>query len=130
MEEQFKNMDRLTKKYIKDAGMQKPSKDFLRNVMTALDEKPSTSIAYQPLISKKVWWGLAITAIACIVMLYLFPTSSISYVNDFDLTRQLTFKNPFEKLQFSKSIIYGIGFLGLSLVQIPFLKKYIEQRYH
>jgi hypothetical protein len=129
MEEQFNNMDRLTKKYVKDAGVHQPSGNFLMNVMTALEEKKSHAIVYQPLISKKAWWIIGSIALASIVVLYLYPTSSISYLNEIDLTKKLAFENPFQNIKFSKTLVYGIGFLGLFLLQIPVLKRFNEQSY-
>ena len=129
MEEQFNNMDRLTKKYVKDAGVHKPASDFLSNVMTAIDEKKTQTIVYQPLITKKVWWIIGVVALASLIVLFLYPTSSISYLNNIDLTQNLAFENPFQDIKFSKTLVYGIGFLGLFLLQIPVLKKYNEQSY-
>lgn len=129
MEEQFSNMDRLTRKYVKDAGIHKPSGNFLMNVMSALEDKKSQATVYQPLISKKAWWIIGAVAMASVVVLYLYPTSSISYLNDLNLTQKLAFKNPFPDIKFSKTLVYGIGFLGLFLLQIPVLKRFSEQSY-
>lgn len=129
MEEQFNNMDRLTKKYVKDAGVHKPSGDFLSNIMTAIEEKKSHANVYQPLISKRAWWIIGVVALASFVILFLYPTSSISYLNEIDLTKNIAFENPFQDIKFSKTLVYGIGFLGLFLLQIPVLKRFSEQSY-
>ena len=55
MEKQSENIDRITKKIIKDAGLHQPSVDFFSNVMEAIEaQSTSTSIVYKPLISKRL----------------------------------------------------------------------------
>ena len=133
MEEQFKNIDRLTRKLVKEAGTYKPSPDFLHNVMTTVNAKVADQKVYQPLISKKVWRIISILAIISLIALYFYPATGNSYINEFNLAEKLSFNNPFTNpfagITFSKTIIYGIGFLGLFLIQIPFLKSFMERRY-
>lgn len=130
MEEQFKNIDSITNKLVQQAGTHQTSPDFVSKVMEAVTAKAAHKTTYQPLISKKGWWGIGVAALLGIVLLYLYPTSGIPMVNEFDLSKKLTFNNPFANLHFSKTFVYGVGFLGLFFLQIPFLKRYMERKDH
>jgi len=56
MEEQSKNIDRITKNIIKDGGLHQPSSSFLTNVMEAIEtQSVRQPVVYKPLISKTMW---------------------------------------------------------------------------
>ena len=129
MEKPSKKVDSYTESLIKEAGLQKPSADFFANVMNAVEaEKASQPIVYQSLISKQMWMVLSVVSIIVIGFLLLFPSSSETIVNLPSLNfEKLSFHIP--ELHFSKITIYGIGFLGLFLIQIPFLKRQLNKSY-
>ena len=128
MEEQYKNIDRLTEKLVKEAGIHKPSSNFLSNVMLAVEQK-SVKQAYQPLISRTTWLVIGILTVVLTLVLYIYPFVELSFISDLQLSEKLNFQNPFSGIKFSKTTVYAVGFLGLFLIQIPFLKGLIEQRY-
>lgn len=129
MEEQFKNIDKLTEKLVKEAGLHQPSASFLTNVMSALEQKSIKQI-YEPLISKSAWIVIGVLFIASLVLLYFNSSSQLILFKDLHLSEKLNFQNPFSAIEFSKTTVYAIGFLGLFLIQIPFLKRLVEQKYH
>lgn len=129
MEEQFKNIDRLTKKLLQEAGTHKPSSNFLNNVMLEV-EQTAIKKAYQPLISRSTWLVIVVLSVVLILVLTAFPFPQLSFISDLQLSEKLNFQNPFSGIEFSKTTIYAVGFLGLFLVQIPFLKHYFEKLNH
>ncbi len=131
MEKQSNNIDRITKKIIKDAGLEQPSSDFFSNVMEAIESQSvSPSIVYQPLISKKVWMALFALTAAVLVLLFIFPVfSETSLINPITIPEQFKFEFNFPEMHLSKTTIYGIGFLSLFLLQIPFLKRQLNNSY-
>jgi len=129
MEEQFKNIDKFTSDLVKEAGIQMPSADFFNNVMMAV-ERTSIKEAYKPLISKNLWFVIGALFIALMAVLYFSPLSQLAFISDLNLTEKLSLENPLANIKFSKTLVYGIGFLGLFIAQIPFLKYYyIEKSY-
>ena len=128
MEEQSNELDKFTSKWVQEAGVQKPSSSFLDAVMESViaQAKP---VVYAPLISKKVWIILSIIAVCCLLYMYWVPMAESSLVNIALVREKLAFDNPLADFKFSKVSAYALGFLALFLVQIPFLKRMISQRY-
>ena len=131
MEKQSKNIDTITRDIIKDAGLHQPSTAFLSNVMNAIEiEKARVTLAYKPLISKMWWMILLAFTVVVLVLLFSFPVFS-----ETPLFSQLTIPEGFKfefnlpEMNLSKTTIYGIGFLALFLIQIPFLKRQLEKSY-
>ncbi len=129
MEKPSKKVDSYTENLIKEAGLQQPSTDFFANVMNAVEaEKASQPIVYQSLISKQMWRILLVASVVVIGFLLLFPSSSETIISLPNLhLEKFSFHLP--ELHFSKITIYGLGFLGLFLIQIPFLKRQLNKSY-
>jgi hypothetical protein len=125
MEEQFKNIDRLTEKLVKDAGIHKPSANFLSGVMSAVN-KTAIKQEYKPLISGSAWFIIATLFAVSFVTLYFYSSPELSLLQDINLFEKLSFKMPVLEFQIPKTMVYAIGFLGLFLFQIPFLKNYMK----
>lgn len=125
MEEQFKNIDRLTEKLVKDAGIHKPSANFLTDVMSAVN-KTAIKQEYKPLISRSTWFIIATLFAVSFVTLYFYSSPELSILQDLNLFEKLSFEIPTSEFQVPKTMVYAIGFLGLFLFQIPFLKNYIK----
>lgn len=128
MDKQSNKIDKLVHQLINEAGLENPSAEFFSNVMDKIEtQKASQSIAYKPLISVKMWMLLISITIVSIVLLMYFPIINSSSFFQFPSLSSLSFKLP--EIHLSKTAIYGIGFLSLFLIQIPFLKKQIDQRF-
>ncbi len=125
MEEQFKNIDRLTEKLVKDAGINKPSANFLSDVMSAVNQT-AIKQEYKPLISRSTWFIIGTLFAALFVALYFYSTPELSLLQDLNLFEKLSFEIPTSELKVPKTMVYAIGFLGLFLFQIPFLKNYLK----
>ena len=129
MEKPFNNINKLTKKIIKEGGLHQPSDSFLGNVMETVTLQTVQQEIYRPLISNKIWVFILITLSTMVVILYLNPPLEESFLSQFNIAGKLSFENPFSEIKISKTILYGIGFLALFLIQIPFLKRYFERDY-
>ncbi|MBT8276359.1 MAG: hypothetical protein KJO39_09470 [Bacteroidia bacterium] len=128
MEEQFKKKDQILKKLIVEAGSETPSPDFKSRLMAAVQQKADQKVMYKPLISIKIWIGVAAVFIGIVVISFLFPSTGILPELGVDMSQfQPGFSLP--KPEFSKTFVYGMIFMSLFLFQIPFLKKLVETRY-
>jgi hypothetical protein len=123
MEKPSKNIEKITQDWVREAGLEQPSSAFVQNVMDAIEKRSATQKVYRPLISRRGWGMVAAVFVVGVALLYLFPIGEVSYFNDLKLAEVSSIKNPFAGLEVSKTMVYGIGFLALFLVQIPFLKR-------
>ena len=91
--------------------------------MEAIKDREPVSQTYKPLIPVKMWITLLIVLVALVVVLILQP-DSVSGPASF-LDYQLPSLNlPTVKLP--RAALYGIAFLGLFLLQLPFIKRLLE----
>ena len=134
MDKQSKNIDLYTKKIVQEAGLESPSSYFTNNVMNMVAKKAitkPTTASYIPLISKNNKFILLAILVSVFLYLIFNPMFETSYLSKY--TVSLNFKQWFSSTNlfdsFSKTTLYGIGFLALFLIQIPFLKKYMERTY-
>jgi len=131
MEKLSKNIDRITKNIIKDGGLHQPSPSFLTNVMEAVEAQTANNeVFYKPLISKRIWILLATLSVVVLGLLFIFPVFSEAYLfSQHSILEGINFEFNLPKINLSKTTIYGIGFLSLFLIQIPFLKRQLEKSY-
>lgn len=127
MEEQFKNIDRGAEKLVKEAGLHKPSANFLSDVMSAVN-KTAIKQEYKPLISRSTWFIIGTLFAASFIALYFYSTPELSILQDLNLFEKLSFEIPTSEFQVPKTMVYAIGCLGLFLFQIPFLKNYLKTK--
>ncbi|WP_024772190.1 hypothetical protein [Aquimarina macrocephali] len=129
MEEQYKDIKHL----VKEAGLETPSVDFLKNVMEQVElSTVEMSSAYKPLISKKVWFVIAVVTAVLLCATPFLSDSKESILSsiDFSFFNKISIKNPFSDFTFHKTTIYGILFLALLfLIQITILKRRIDRRF-
>lgn len=126
MEEQFKEIDRITKKLVTEAGTHKPSAQFLETVMNAVSQEKVIQ-PYKPLISKTAWLFIGIGFFVMMLALYSVPSGQLSFLKEINFSANFRVKNPFSEVKITKTAVYGIVFLGLFLIEIPFLKRYLEK---
>jgi len=128
MDKQSNKIDKLAHRLLNEAGLENPSADFFSNVMDKIEaQKVSQPIVFQPLISTKAWLLIVLFTIVVIALLTIYPIFNEFSLFQLPSLSNLSFKFP--EMHLSKTAIYGIGFLSLFLIQIPFLKKQIDQRY-
>ena len=138
MDKQSNKIDKLTHKLINEAGLENPSAEFFINVMDKIEaQKVSQPIVFEPLISKKIWMLIISFTIVALVLLSVYPIFTETSLYQLPSLSKFAFQLPevqlpevqLPEIHFSKITVYGIGFLSLFLIQIPFLKKQIDQRF-
>jgi len=127
MEEQFNERDLFTEKLIKEAGLEKPSLHFVSDVMSAIKAKENV-IAYEPLISRKVWWILAALSILVTALIYFYPMASTMSLDSLNLMERISLDVSIPEVHLSRITGYALGFLSLFLLEIPFLKRLIIKK--
>lgn len=128
MEEPSKHFDQTTAKWVKEAGLEKPSFDFTTQVMQKVAAKNIT-VAPKSLIPRWGWLVIAAFFVGAIVLLYGNQPSQPGLIEGYLADKSLAIENPFKGMAIPKTFFYGVGFLALFLLQIPFLKKQINKNY-
>lgn len=126
MEEQFKREDRILKGLLDEAGRDKPSFEFKKNLMQKIELRTNKLSPYKPLISKKVWYALGVVVVSAYTLLFLILSeiNLVAYVN-FDFLN----KWHIPQIQLSQTMQYAIAFVALFFIQIPFLKRILDRQY-
>ena len=118
MEERFKKDDRILSELMTEAGLESPSLSFDNNVMRAIKELDSKSIAYQPLITKRTWIIIAIAFVALLTAIFLMGPAEPGLLGN--LIGDTGISLP--EWNIPRGFVYAIAFLGLFCIQIPILK--------
>ena len=126
MEKQYKDEDQLIKQLINEAGLEKPSGAFSKNVMSAIQRRSVPMPEYVPLISAKAWRALAALTFVVICILILVPFEGVSVLQKYAHIDRISLSYTFPTFKVSNSMLYGIIFTALFLVEIPFLKRFIK----
>ena len=126
MEQSKHTWDSASKKVLNEAGLEKAPEDVMANIMAAIATAGVQHIKYKPLISKKSLLLTLLGFIALFVILIFSVPIEKYYMDDVDLTIGERFTAVLGSIKFSKTVLYGVGFLGLFLIQIPFLKRMLD----
>ena len=128
MEKRYKDIERL----VKEVGVEKPSADFLQQVMSSVETiSVKTTNIYQPLVSKMGWVVICLFVIGIFIGL-LWSTDGSSMLEPLNLLFPYfkSIKNPFSSFTFHTTTIYGIVFAALLfMVQITVLKRRIDKAF-
>lgn len=120
-------LDAFTHKWIKQTGLEAPSSDLNLQIMQEIKNK-TQPIYYAPLLSKKILVSIFIFFLCMPALLYfLMIGTSIKYT-EWNIFSQLSLSNISLQISLSKITFYGLCFLALFYIQIPFLKLFIERR--
>ncbi len=125
MEKQFDHLEEFTSKIMKESELEQPSATFMKDVMKRVEKQTST-VKYRPLITTRGWFVVTLAIAACMAIFTFIPEAEAGYVNG-PLQNLRDTQIALPELQFSKIMVYGIAFLALFLLQIPFLKRYMNQ---
>ncbi len=128
MEEQFKDIKHL----VKEAGVDHPSSDFLKNVMQSVEISSKKALVYKPLISKKIWFVIGLIIVGLLFILPFLSQGKVSIIDtiDFSFLNLKRINNPLSGFTFHKTTTYGMLFLAiLFFVQIPLLKRRIDRNF-
>lgn len=113
-----------------EAPLESPSKDFTKNLMSKIEaQSQSKVVQYRPLLSKKTLAAIAVIfVVAFILGLVNIPNDGQGWFPAIQLGPY--FKKAWGWMEFStvsKTTVYAVLLFGfMFLVQIPWLKRYIE----
>ncbi len=128
MEKPFDTSEEQTRKLIKSGGLHTPSTNFSNSVMKVIEARKVIALCYKPLISRKIWIGIAFVAAGIVAFFFLFPTLQSFQFIPSEFIEKLSFTIPSYTFHFSKTVLYGISFLALFIIQIPFLKHLLSEK--
>ena len=135
-DKQMDRLDAFTRKVVREIPLEKPSKDFSKNVMAEIYalEKRRVSQQYEPLISKKVWLLLLVFFI--VMFLWVFnnsegeATSTFSWVDLSSFTELISF-DFLLNFKVSDVTVYAFVFMAIMVsVQIGYIKNYYNSRFN
>lgn len=126
--EPFKDpKDALARKYVNEAGIDKAPQGTYDAIMKQIEALNAYSISYKPLISRKGWFLIATFVLIFFVGLFWVPIERF-YLDTLPEMSSLKISEVLAKLELSKTTLYAIGFLGLFLIQLPFLKRILDSK--
>lgn len=129
-------IDAFLKKQLKEIPLESPSKDFTKNLMGILSSEETSEVtSYVPLISKKVWTGIAsLVAILSLVLVFIpFQQEEESLLTkiplDFSFISKVSFSGIVEALAVSNTTLYTLLLFSiLVFAQVFYLKGYFTKR--
>lgn len=123
MEKLSQKQEENLKSIFHEVGLEKPSKDFVSNIMNVIETSENTVKVSKPLISKKGWvLIISVFVISCGALLF-YPGQGSDFFNTVFTYRADFTKKAFQGFEISKTLVMGIALLGLFLFQLPFLIK-------
>ena len=126
--EPFKDpKDALTRKYMKEAGLDPAAEDTLMAIMDQITALNTYSLAYKPLISRKGWALILGGFVLFLIGIFWLPIERF-YLNNLPELTSFNLSEYLSGIQMSSTTLYAIGFLGLFLVQLPFLKRLLDSK--
>jgi len=125
----FSTMDKFTKKWIQDGGLETPAPNFSDTIMKAISSSKKPVVVYSPLVNTKGWLFIAAMLIGVGVFLYFNPSDSNKWIDEIAIHNHMSFDLTFKSIQISKTMMYALGFLSLFFIQLPFLKRFVEKKY-
>lgn len=133
-EDKNREFDHLLKKAVKQIGLEQPPIRFTETLLAKIElATKQNPIVYKPLISKKIWWLIAvvvITVFAYVILRNDTMESSWLFTLEMNWLKELGHYNPLSRVQFSDTFVYGIvGLTVFIYVQIFLLKGYMNKRY-
>lgn len=130
----IEELDDFAKKYLKEISPEKAPIDFTASIINSIvKEKTSGVFKTSALISKKGWFLIAATFVAFLCIPFFsskentitFPELNFSFLEKFQNL------NILQGVTISNTVLYAVFlFAFMLLIQLVFLKKYFEKRYH
>lgn len=124
--------DALMKKYFQEIELKQPTKNFTNNIMAVLaKEKKLSLVNNEPLISKKMWFLIALFVGSCVYFVFRNEKSSkFSFPSyDFNFISGIEIPNLLPSITISNAMVYIFGFFTLLFfIQVFYLKNYFEKR--
>ena len=132
-----KKLDTFTKTLVKEAGMHSPKKDFATNIIQEIEAYETSKLAsssYRPLISKKIWFALAVITMGMVVFIFLqAPTEEEGLLTKLGLTNIdfSMFADLTSGFAVSKTVVYSmVVLMAMLFLQVPILKNIFHKRWN
>ncbi|HBR54208.1 MAG TPA: hypothetical protein DEA82_08465 [Flavobacteriaceae bacterium] len=126
MEKPYKKDEQTFRELMQMGGTEKPSKNFASKVMLAIQAEKEP-VKATPLVSLKGWIVLVFIFVASSALLYYFPIENALFSKN--MTQSFSnFNEMMSSLKMSKGMWYACVFLSLFLVQLPFLKRFLDKQ--
>ncbi|MAM27921.1 MAG: hypothetical protein CMC13_02770 [Flavobacteriaceae bacterium] len=126
MEKPYKKDEQTFRELMQMGGTEKPSKNFASKVMLAIQAEKEP-VKATPLVSLKGWIVLVFIFVASSALLYYFPIENALFSKN--MTQSFSnFNEMMSSLKMSKGMWYACLFLSLFLVQLPFLKRFLDKQ--
>ena len=127
-------LDAFTKKYVKDISNEKVSADFTTSIMQQISKEESfKAIKYKALITKKMWFVIAVVFLGIILFPYKETSNTFLKLPEVDLSFLSKFQMPniFDSVTDSNTVFLSIFLFGLLFIgQVIFLKNHFNKRLH
>ena len=127
MEKPYKKTDAITKNWVKEAGLVKPSPTFSMDVLQKIEARTQLQ-PKNPLISTLGWVIIASVLLLSVVFLYVYPSEISVWKTMVDVST-IKWKESMNSINISDTSLYAFVFLSLFLLQVPLLKKLVTARY-
>ncbi len=130
MKKQFNREEEFLRKVLNEAVIEKPSADFKSKIMRHIEANKVPVKSYEPLISERVSYIVAITVVLAAGGLYIqFSDTIINFSGNSDYLKLEIPEINFPKIYLSRPMQYAFAFVALFFLQVPFLKKIIDRQY-
>jgi len=127
-----KDIEEFTKYIMKEANAEKPSADFLNNVMDSvkMESELSLSKVYQPLISKSAWAAIAIACVALCIFILTGASQDSLLIPNIQLTilDRISSINIFERIHLSQTFTFSFVLFSIFVIlQLVVIKNYFNK---
>lgn len=119
--------DVLTRKYVNEAGLDQVPRGTYEAIMQQIEALNAYSIKYRPLISRKGWVLICAFVILFCVGIFWVPIERF-YMTNLPSLENNAVVQTLSEFSLSSVTLYAIGFLGLFLIQLPFLKRILDRQ--
>ena len=126
MEKPYNTDEQYLRDLIQEGGLQKPSVDFSSKVMASIQDSKE-HVAAKPLISVTGWIVLTFIFLVSSALLYFYPIENRSFTNTIAWPWS-NFQEVFSGFEMTNELMYACIFVSLFLIQIPFIKRFLERQ--
>ena len=129
---QDKELNEFTKYIVKESELKSPSSNFVKNVMSKIEEEVSinTQFVYKPLISKKGWFIIFSVIVLATIAVIRNTQATSTYLSSWELSFLENTVNYFQfnEIEFSKTfVICSVLFSLMMMVQVLGIKHFYNK---
>lgn len=130
-----KKLDDIIRKSVKEIGLESPSADFTKTLLSKIDAstQKETATVYKPLISKAGWGVLSVILIAISgLAVYGNMDTNLAWLEKMNIGAlpKLQLMDALPDLAVSNIFFYGLLIFGLfALIQLVLFKQRLDRQY-